>query len=249
MTENADSVAQFVADLRKLRLAAGSPTLARLQHDTGISRTVLSEAFSGRHLPSTRTVDGIARACGGDPAAWIDRRDALAQARRAATAATAETPATEGAGEAPPAVPERAASIPRRTAGWLMAAAFLVGALVSGTIAAVIATQILSAQTAGAAAPQIEVASGEDPALTACVDDARVVSGDARADSLLLEVVWSDKCQAGWDGPDRQEATEHDVPGAYTALVVRPSPDTLLCAEGSVTVDGTRIDLGEPLCA
>ncbi|KAA9150060.1 DUF2690 domain-containing protein [Microbacterium lushaniae] len=275
MTGNADSVAQFVADLRKLRLAAGSPTLARLQHDTGISRTVLSEAFSGRHLPSTRTVDGIARACGGDPAAWIDRRDALAQARRAATAAPTETPAGDDTGEVPPAgVPERAASIPRRTAGWLMAAAFLVGALVSGTIAAVIATQILSAQAAGAAAPQIEVASGEDPALTACVDDARVVSGDTRADNLLLEVVWSDKCQAGWgritrydglatgntvtiaiypqtapDGPDRQEATEHDVPGAYTALVARPSPDTLLCAEGSVTVDGTRIDPGEPLCA
>jgi len=277
VTGDADSVAQFVADLRKLRLAAGSPTLARLQHETGISRTVLSEAFSGRQLPSTRTVDGIARACGGDPAAWIDRRDALAQARRAATAASAEAVTTTGAAEATPtADAERTASIPRRTAGWLMAAAFLVGAAVSGATAAVVATQILSVQAAGAAgngAPQIEVASGEDPALTECVDDAQVVSGDTRADNSLLEVVWSDKCQAGWGritrydglamgntvtiaiypetaphGPDRQEATEHDVQGAYTALVVRPSPETLLCAEGSFTVDGTRIDLGDPLC-
>ncbi|MCK6068129.1 MULTISPECIES: DUF2690 domain-containing protein [Microbacterium] len=275
VTGDADSVAQFVADLRKLRLAAGSPTLARLQHDTGISRTVLSEAFSGRHLPSTRTVDGIARACGGDPAAWIDRRDALAQARRAA-AAPAEGQGTVDTGEEPAAAgPEQAPSIPRRTAGWLMAAAFLIGAAVSGATAAVVATQILSVQAAGAAngAPQIEVASGEDPALTECLDDARVVSGDTRADNSLLEVVWSDKCQAGWGritrydglamgntvtiaiypqtaphGPDRQEATEHDVQGAYTALVVRPSPETLLCAEGSLTIDGTRIDLGDPLC-
>lgn len=274
VTGDADSVAQFVADLRKLRLAAGSPTLARLQHETGISRTVLSEAFSGRQLPSTRTVDGIARACGGDPAAWIDRRDALAQARR--PAAPADSPSAEVAGEEFAAAgPERAPSIPRRTAGWLMAAAFLIGAAVSGATAAVVATQILSAQAADAAngAPEIEVASGEDPAVTECLHDARVVSGDTRADNSLLEVVWSDKCQAGWGritrydglemgntvtiaiypetaphGPDRQEATEHNVQRAYTALVVRPSPETLLCAEGSLTIDGTRIDLGDPLC-
>ena len=102
--------------------------------------------------------------------------------------------------------------------------------------------------------------TGEDPALTPCVDDAAVATGDTRADNSLLEIVWSDKCQAGWgritrydglgngntvsiaiypqtspDGPDRQEATEHDVQGAYTTLVVRPTPDTLLSQPTGVT--------------
>jgi hypothetical protein len=74
----ADSLALFTADLRRMRLDADSPTLARLQHDTDISRTVLSNAFSGHRLPTARTVDRIARACGGDPRAWVARRDELA---------------------------------------------------------------------------------------------------------------------------------------------------------------------------
>ena len=57
-----DSIARFAADLRLLRVAAGSPTLAHLQHTTGISRTVLSDALAGKSLPSARTVDGLVRA-------------------------------------------------------------------------------------------------------------------------------------------------------------------------------------------
>jgi hypothetical protein len=258
----ADDISRFAADLRSLRLEASSPTLARLQAETGISRTVLSEAFAGRQLPSARTVDGIVRVCGGDTAVWIPRRDALAAATTAAVL-VAET------------------GKPRRTMGrrgaWLLAAgAFVVGCVVSGTVAALIVTQIFTDRMVEAGvnvAPQIAVTTGEDPALTPCVDDAEVATGDTRADNSLLEIVWSNKCYAGWgrltrydglgegntvtiaiypqtapDGPDRQEATEHDVQGAYTTLVVRPTPDTLLCAEGSFTVDGERIDLGDPLC-
>lgn len=146
------------------------------------------------------------------------------------------------------------------------------GTFVAGVAASAVTTTLILAN-APADGPRIAVSTGDDPAATACVDDAAVATGDTRADNSLLEIVWSDNCQAGWgritrydglgqgntvtiaiypetapDGPDRQEATEHDVQGAYTTLVVRPSPDTLLCAEGSFTVDGTRIDLGDPLC-
>ena len=77
-----DSRQRFAADLRRLRLEAGNPTLSRLQDETGISRTVLSEAFAGRQLPSARTIDGIVRACDADAGAWLDRRDALAELLR-----------------------------------------------------------------------------------------------------------------------------------------------------------------------
>lgn len=260
--ETPDSVAQFAADLRKLRLDADSPTLERLQRETGISRTVLSDAFTGRQLPSTRTVDRVVRACGGTPDEWIARRDRLAGLRDEPEAA---------------ADPDPRRSLGLRTAGWMIAAGFVGGIAVSALVAALMVPPLVASAQAAATptpgAPKITVHTGDDPANTDCTKDSRVATGDTRADNSLLEIVWSDACQAGWgritrydglyagntvtiaiypqtapDGPDRQEATEHEVQGAYTFLVVRPSPETLLCAEGSYTVDGKRIDLGDPLC-
>lgn len=257
----AAEIAEFAAELRRLRLEAGSPTLANLRHRTGISRTVISDALSGRSLPSERTVDALVRAFDEDPAPALQRRADLA--RRSSAPAVAAPTATSTASTTRPH------GFSRRGAVLLSLGTFLAGSLVTlGGVAAVTAVT-----TPPPGAPQIAVDSGVDPATTACVEDAAVATGDTRADNSLLEIVWSDKCQAGWgritrydgkamgntvsiaiypktaaDGPLRQEATEHDVQGAYTTLVVRPSPDTLLCAEGSFTVDGTRIDLGDPLC-
>ncbi|MWB99950.1 DUF2690 domain-containing protein [Agromyces sp. MMS17-SY077] len=144
----------------------------------------------------------------------------------------------------------------------------------SAAVDAAVAAALADAEAAAAApGPRIAVENGMDPGLTECVDDSRTSAADSRVDNTLIEIRWSDACQAGWgritrydglamgntvtiaiypetapDGPDRQEATEHDVQSAYTTLVVRPSSDTLLCAVGSFTVDGTRIDLGEPIC-
>lgn len=271
-----DSRQRFAADLRRLRLDAGNPTLTRLQDETGISRTVLSDAFAGRQLPSARTIDGIVRACDADAGVWLDRRDALAELLRSREHGDADAPVTDAETDAPSTASTGAPRLRRRTAVWLAVGAFVVGSLLSGSAAALVTSNVYAGQLAAtgeAAGPQIAVETGEDPGMTACVDDAQVATGDTRADNSLLEIVWSDKCQAGWgritrydglgagntvtiaiypqtspEGPDRQEATEHDVQGAYTTLVVRPSPDTLLCAEGSFTVDGTRIDLGDPLC-
>jgi hypothetical protein len=258
-----DSVHQFAADLRRLRLDADNPTLARLQAETGISRSVLSDAFAGRQLPSARTVDGIVRACDGTVDSWLSRRDALAGMMGATTPSDMSEPA-----DAKPR-----ASVSRAAAIAFAVGAFAIGVVASAATTLVVASLVVPSTPLAEDAPAIAVATGEDPAQTECVDDASVATGDTRADNSLLEIVWSDKCQAGWGritrydglyegntvtiaiypetsptGPDRQEATEHDVQGAYTTLVVRPSSDTLLCAEGSFTVDGTRIDLGDPLC-
>ncbi|MEZ3160516.1 DUF2690 domain-containing protein [Microbacterium sp. BWT-B31] len=269
-----DGIALFAADLRRLRLEADSPTLTKLQSGTGISRSVLSDAFAGRQLPSARTVDGIVRACGADPRSWVDRRDALAAASDV-NARGRTNPAPDGdtgadaVGDTPADEPGLARTVASATAAWLAVGAFALGAAL--TAASFLGIPHLIPKPDDA--PLIAVANGEDPAKTPCVEDAAVVSGDTRADNSLLEIIWSDKCQAGWGritrydglgagntvtiaiypatsphGPDRQEATEHDVQGAYTTLVVRPTPDTLLCAEGSFTVDGTRIDLGDPMC-
>lgn len=273
-----DDVWRFAADLRTLRLDAGNPTLAHLRDQTHISRTVLSDAFKGVQLPSARTVDGIVRACGGDPAPWIARRDALAAARVPVT--TGDAGSVEP-GSSPGAVAVAVEKSPRRTVGLgrvaaLMAGAFILGAAASGVVTSAIAGSAPAAApsaTVATVGPQIIVENGSDPGQTPCADDARVATGDTRADNSLLEIRWSDKCQAGWgritrydakqqgntvtialypetapDGPLREEVTEHDVQSAYTMLIVRPSPDTLLCADGSFTVDGKRIDLGDPLC-
>ncbi|MFH8252824.1 DUF2690 domain-containing protein [Microbacterium sp. B2969] len=255
---SSDSVKQFAADLRRLRLAADNPKYSRLQSETGVSRSVLSEAFAGRQLPSARTVDGIVRVCGGDVDRWHDRRDALARGG---------TPLLDAD---PPVAPAPRATVPRRTAVLLAVGSFALGVTLSAAAAALVPPNLPppASDTVKAVAR-----TGEDPGATPCVDDAAVATSQTRADNTLLEIIWSDKCRAGWgritrydglgdgntvtvviypetapDGPDRQEATEHDVQGAYTNLIVRPSPDTLLCAEGSFTVDGDVIDLGDPIC-
>lgn len=71
------SVASFSAALRALRRQAGEPTLVALSARTGVSKTVLSDALSGRALPSERTVFHLVRALGGESESWLAQRDAL----------------------------------------------------------------------------------------------------------------------------------------------------------------------------
>ena len=253
----AGAAAEISAEIRRLRLAAGSPTLAHLQHETGISRTVISDALRGTTMPSARTIDALVRALGADPQPLLERRDAIIRAQAGAVTPSEPTVnASSGGGR-------------RRPVILLAAGSFLTGVLATLGIVALVVH--FTARPDGA--PLIAVETGENPVNTQCLEDAAVATGDTRADNSLLEIVWSDKCNAGWgritrydaksfgntvtiaiypqtdpSGPLRQEATEHDVQGAFTTLLVRPSPDTLVCADGSYTVDGKRIDLGDPLC-
>lgn len=262
-----DTPARLAADLRALRLEADSPTLVKLQSDTGISRSVLSDAFAGRNLPTARTVDRLVRACGADPLGWVARRDRIAASLDAPGALSMH--GTASADAAP-------RTIRRSTAIFLVAAAFVLGGmgsgLASGWLVFTVARDSLTATPASITErAQINVATGLDPAQTPCVDDAKVATGAQRND-VLIEIIWSNKCYAGWaritrydhwqgetasisiypetaaNGPLRQNASLGDVQGMYTTLIVRPTENTLLCAVGSYTVNGKSVDAGDPIC-
>ncbi len=259
-----DSPALLAADLRTLRLDADSPTLVRLQTETGISRSVISDAFAGKYLPSARTIDRLVRACGADPAPWIARRDRIAsgiEAREEADPSIAAEPTPR--------------TMRRTRAVALIVVAFLVGAigsgLASGWLVFTLARDTLTAPASVTERAQINVASGLDAAQTPCVDDAKVATSVQR-NNVLLEIIWSNKCYAGWarvtrydkwegetasvsiypetaaNGPLRQTASLGGVQGLYTTLIVRPTEETLLCAVASYTVDGKSVDDGPPIC-
>jgi hypothetical protein len=122
-------------------------------------------------------------------------------------------------------------------------------------------------------APKISVANGTDPADTACVDDGKVVASETRTHDTQLQIIYSAACHAAWSritryddrssgntfttsiyrqiapkAGDRQTTTENDAQSAYTTLIVRPSVETRLCADGAITIDGATIDVGDPLC-
>ena len=81
--------AAFAAELRALRVAAGSPKYLQMARRTGRSRTALAEAAGGDHVPQWETVEAYVRACGGVPAEWTARWE---QARAAATRRAWGTP-------------------------------------------------------------------------------------------------------------------------------------------------------------
>ena len=92
---DSDSVASFAAGLRELRLGAGDPKLLALSERTGVSKTVLSEAFLGRKLPTERTVAKLVEEFGGDRTAWVSRRAALDPRYGAASVAVTASAAAE----------------------------------------------------------------------------------------------------------------------------------------------------------
>jgi hypothetical protein len=61
----------FAAELRQLRTQAGSPKYLQMARLTGRSRTALSEAAGGDHLPTWETTEAFVKACGGDVGTWL----------------------------------------------------------------------------------------------------------------------------------------------------------------------------------
>ncbi|WP_416972370.1 hypothetical protein [Streptomyces sp. 4F14] len=68
---------RFAYELRALRRAAGNPAYRVMAETAGCSATTLSQAAGGERLPSFAVVQGYVRACGGDPAQWADRWQAV----------------------------------------------------------------------------------------------------------------------------------------------------------------------------
>ncbi|MFI7680707.1 hypothetical protein [Actinophytocola sp. NPDC049390] len=73
-----DELIRFAADLRVLREEAGTPTYRQLSARAHYSAAALSEAASGRKLPSLPVTLAYVRACDGDPAEWERRWRELA---------------------------------------------------------------------------------------------------------------------------------------------------------------------------
>jgi WD40 repeat protein len=74
----AGALANFAADLRRLRKAAGNPPYRELAGRAHYSWSTLADAAAGRKLPSLPVTLAYVRACGGDPERWEQRWRAMA---------------------------------------------------------------------------------------------------------------------------------------------------------------------------
>src|SRR5262245_28832628 len=88
-----DVVVRFARDLRILREKAGSPTYRQLSAKAHYSAAALSEAASGRKLPSLPVALAYVAGCDGDIAEWENRWRTIASE----LTATKATPAGDGA--------------------------------------------------------------------------------------------------------------------------------------------------------
>jgi len=95
---SAGPVQAFAAELRKLWEEAGSPTFLQMARKTGKSRTAITEAVGGDHLPSWETVVAFVSACDADPNAWRVRWEQARETRASASQPLDEpTPAEDDA--------------------------------------------------------------------------------------------------------------------------------------------------------
>jgi hypothetical protein len=141
--ERARAIADFAAELRTRRAAAGTPTFREMAaHSRAISHTTLHEAAQGHRLPSWPTTVEFAKACGADPE---DLREHWEAANRVVRGAQAALPDVEE---------EEAAHPPNGTRRRYA----VLGALVAAAVAAtVIGTSLLTrSASSGADRPPAE---------------------------------------------------------------------------------------------
>lgn len=225
-----ENLETFAAGLRELKERAGDPKLLAIVEESGISKTVLSDAFSGRRLPTERTVAAIATSLGGDRAEWVRRRRELA-------ARIAQSDGVEGdsiggeevvSADAVDAAlqDEKGFTAPRkqvslRAALGMCAVAAIVG---SGATIAVGALIPRDAPPAAAAAvggdpasdseavdsgPFVEFADGVDPMQTVCRTDAVIGGSAERLDGeVQVQMMYSSRCMAAWGRVTRYDGKE-----------------------------------------
>lgn len=257
--ESVDSVGAFAEALRDLKHAAGNPTLAALSDRTGISKSVISVALSGRVLPTENTVLKLVAELGGEQKEWRARRNAL-------------DPKHSG-GES---LPEEEL-LGRRFSLWqtvlIAVAAAAVAAVATGMLtAAVIGSS--SDNDPGANRHLSKAANGVDPMLTACRDDAVIAASEARFnDKVHVQLMYSNECMAVWgrvtrydnktegntmsmrvwplDAPQSKRAqsrTDIGLQSLYTPMIIEPDTAARICGEASITVDGEAESLGPEIC-
>lgn len=272
--DGADSIEQFARDLRALKHEAGDPTLGSLSERTGISKSVLSEALSGRRAPTERTVRHLTAALGSSPDGWVQRHNRLTR--------------TPGVTQKPPlSSPTETAPPPDTPEGRLPRSQLILVAAVSATVGALVASGIWAGaitlngggdrSSYGWSAqeqPLLDPGDGVDPMRTVCAEDAAIVASEPRFDDqVYVQMLFSSDCMAAWgrvtryDGKSAgnsvqmriypasdiesersQERKAYDVQSVYTPLLMESNADAQLCGVASVTSDGVEIELAPPVC-
>lgn len=123
----AGPVQAFAAELRKLWEDSGRPTFLQMARKTGKSRTAMTEAVGGDHLPSWETVAAFVTACGSKPSDWRPRWEQARDDRASASQRASEPAEADDQSD------------PQRPASWLRlllpyAAVVLATALVASTL-------------------------------------------------------------------------------------------------------------------
>jgi len=250
-----DSVSQFAADLRNMRLAAGNPTLEALAVRSGRGKTMLAEAFQGSALPSRETLVLIIKALDGDTDAWVARWTRLR---------LAAVEPSSGAQRAITSNGDNAA------AGWWLIVLVGVVCLAVGVGFGIMAGRRIYAPSP--VVPSVAVTPGADPwAVPDCKDDAARQGFGTRADHYLVEIFWSPNCNAMWGQITRfdgalqgnaltavvtlpyeptttQTVTATDVQTVHTPLLLSPGRTGSVCVTGTAQIGADEVDLSPPLC-
>ena len=267
-----DTIESFADDLRKLRKASGNPTLIALANATGISKTVLSDAFSGNKLPTENTVTQLAEVLDSDSDSdsWIKRRRAL-------------DPRTRANGQTDTVWLGNRKRVARSTVVLAVTASVVVTAIATSVVWAalilppVTAAAVASAKptpTPSASSKYLPFADGVDPMQTVCHEDAVIAASEQRLDGdAQVQMMYSNECMGVWgrvtryDGESagnevgmliypaidmessrNQERSAFDVQSIYTPLLIEPDVEARVCGIATITVDSEPVELGPPLC-
>jgi hypothetical protein len=229
-----DAVGRFAADLRELRVRAGSPSYRQLARTTHYSSSTLAGAVAGKRLPTEPVLVAFVTACGGDPDEWVRKL------RRAGEPVAGD--------RAQPPIHTMPAGAPARPRRWYRRGALVLAgcALVAigATGEAVVHTALDDPAVAPSdapvytatptSAPTGRVSDGTDPHVGGCYDDGQLADkAPVMEDGVqigALELRYSPRCAAGW-----------------TRLYLYPGQPTMLGQAVVGSGDGRTASLTDPL--
>lgn len=232
-----EELSELAADLRAVRRAAGNPPLRTMAMKARYSASTLSEAQSGRRLPTLPVLLAYVTACEADPAGWEERWRQVGAAVHAheqrPAAALPDAPSSE-ADQAEPSAPgpTDAGPVGRRRQLMLVGGAALL--LVAGAFTVPARTRAPASERArdvrATASPSPQVITEDtDPQDTGC--DRTGVSTVASVnlygpDRLFLGSVWlrhAPACGAMWTRFEPGAGMTQLSGARVTVRLVRPS--------------------------
>jgi hypothetical protein len=213
LDQEAGELADFAAGLRALRHRTGSPPYRKLAEVANFSASTLSEAASGRRLPTLEVTLAYVSACGGDPAEWRERWHKASAGHRPSARLRLTGLLRSASGRPIP--------------GRLVAGAFGV-ALVAGALAFAMSGPSPAPPVIGATASTSSwVRDGADPKQSGCADQATTlasatVTGTGQLAYGVVELRYSAACGAGWTR--YTPAAGSPDPTTVTITIDRPAP-------------------------